>query len=99
MVVLVMFVPGSSAVELNNPFELDGNATTNHGTPGPPDDWDRVFANSGGSWFSRVFIAASAEAPANDQTYYTGGGSKDDHDIPDWQYTATANPSAPDKDE
>jgi uncharacterized repeat protein (TIGR01451 family) len=95
LAVLVMFVPGSRAlITPSSPFELDGNVTST-----TADDWDRVFANSGGSWFSRTFIGASQEAPANDTTYFTGGGSKDTNDIPQWSWTPTPTPSAPDKDE
>jgi hypothetical protein len=99
LAVLVILVPGSGAVSTGTPFELDGNVTTDHATPGLPDDWDRVFANTGGSWFSRVFIGGNVEAPANDGTYFTGGGSKDNNDINQWQWTPTPNPAAPDKDE
>ena len=97
--VLVLFVPGSHAVSASTPFELDGNVTTDHASAGLPDDWDRVFANSGGSYFSHVFIGGNVEAPGNDQTYFTGGGSKDTHDFSDWNWTPTPTPSAPDKNE
>src|SRR5882762_6367971 len=96
LAVLVMFVPGSHALTAATPFELEGNVTTDHAGPGVPDDWDRVFANSGGSWVARAFIGASQEAAANDTTYFIGGGSKDIYDIPSWNWTAH---SAPDKDE
>jgi hypothetical protein len=96
LAVLVMFVPGSHAVSTSTPFELDGNVVTDHGSPGLPDDWDRVFANSGGGWFARTFVDAGAEAAANDKTYFTGGGSKDGSDIPSWRWDAGG---APDKDE
>src|SRR5436190_19932429 len=101
-VVLVLFVPGSGAVELNNPFELDGNALVDHSGPGLPDDWSRVYdpaTYGAGGYFSSAFIGADHEAPANDQTYFTGGNSKDVRDITQWQWTPTPNPAAPDKDE
>jgi uncharacterized repeat protein (TIGR01451 family) len=102
MVVLVMFVPGSSAVELNNPFELDGNALVDHPGAGLPDDWSRVYdpgTYGAGGYFSHTFIGGNIEAPGNDQTYFTGGGSKDVNDIPQWNWTPTPTPAAPDKDE
>ena len=72
-------------------FELDGNAVTDATTP-PPDDWQNVLAGTGHD-FSHNFVT---DTPAGDGTYFTGGGSKDIHDISDWAYN---NLGAQDKDE
>ena len=42
------------------------------------------------------FAGAATETAANDSTYFTGGGSKDENDIPSWAITTN---SVPDKDE
>ena len=98
--VIVLLPTGAGAVHDLGLFQLDGNATTAGGGAG--DDWDRIFdpATFGAaSAFSSQFIGADVEAPANDETYFTGGGSKDTNDIPEWTWTPTPTPAAPDKDE
>src|SRR5215203_6086636 len=91
---LMVLVPGAMAVHTEGLFELDGNALAEPAVPG--DDWSSVFTHTS-SAFSTSFIGASVEAPANDTTYFTGGGSKDINDVPAWEWTPTDE--APDKDE
>src|SRR5215218_2768570 len=91
---LMVLVPGAMAVHTEGLFELDGNALAEPAVPG--DDWSSVFTHTS-SAFATSFIGASVEAPANDTTYFTGGGSKDVNDIPAWEWTPTNE--APDKDE
>src|SRR4030095_1844398 len=57
----------------------------------PDDDW-----NSTNHALDSIFIGAASEAEANDNTYFTTGGSKDENDIPSWAITPNA---VPDKDE
>jgi uncharacterized repeat protein (TIGR01451 family) len=70
-----------------------------------PDDWANIFRSLGsspgssdgnGDFDHAVARAFVADPEAGDKTYFTGGGSKDIRDIPDWQF---APRSAPDKDE
>ena len=70
-------------------FELDGNADDS-GAPGA--DWENGPEGAADSFFA----GASTEASANDTTYFTTGGSKDENDIPSWAITTTGSP---DKDE
>ena len=89
--VLVIFVPGSRAVQLGGLFELDGNALVDHGS-GLPDDWSRVYdpaTYGAGGYASKAFVGAGQEAPANDTTYWHGGGSKDVNDISQWGWSST----------
>ncbi len=72
-------------------FELDGNAQAT-----TSDDWDLVWAGTD-SAFSTEFIGGDAEAPANDATFFQGGGSKDENPIGQWGYSG--NDVAPDKDQ
>jgi len=92
---LVLLPARAGAVQLNGVFELDGNAVVNHNSPGLPDDWSRVYDGTS-SAFASTFIGASVEAQANDTSYYTGGGSKNDNDISQWSW---ANHASPDKNE
>ena len=70
-------------------FELDGNADDS-GAAGA--DWE----NGPEGALDSFFAGAATEAAANDSTYFTTGGSKDENDIPAWEITST---SVPDKDE
>ncbi|MFL5725157.1 MAG: isopeptide-forming domain-containing fimbrial protein [Chloroflexota bacterium] len=70
-------------------FELDGNAD-DQAAPGA--DWENGPEGAADSFF----VGASSEAAANDNTYFTTGGSKDENDIPSWAITSN---SVPDKDE
>lgn len=61
----------------------------------PGDDWATLFAGPGGS-FAKTFIPDPVSSAEN--SFYTGGGSKDVRDIPAWQY-GTTNDVIPDKDD
>ena len=71
-------------------FELDANAVDDPANE-PDDDW-----NSLNHALDTFFAGAATETSANDTTYFTGGGSKDENDVPDWAITDN---SVPDKDE
>jgi len=79
-------------------FELDGNAirdanTGTCATNNHPDDWENVLNGSGCDFSNSGVIS---DVPGSDTTYFTGGGSKDIHDISSWAYNALG---AQDKDE
>jgi hypothetical protein len=83
------------AVFLDN-FEFDRDATSSGALAG--EDWDVIYAAQTGG---PTLASAHSFIPDNsggttDPTIFTGGGSKDDLDIPGWQHT-TGSP--PDKDE
>ena len=82
--------PPVAAVHDEGIFELDGNAL-DQATPG--DDWQNGTPGAADT----LFIPGAVEKDGADVTYFKGGGSKDHHDIPDWEYSATD--VAPDKDE
>jgi hypothetical protein len=121
---ILLVVPNAQAVHDLGLFELDyvttpvaqGDANvTDNGKTGTQagDDWDKVFAGTSGA-FSTVFIQ-DGTSPAQpglplDQSYFTGGSTKDPRDIGSngapsncgtgdagWQHTASDQ--APDKDE
>lgn len=93
MVVLSTSIPAWAVHDIDL-FELDGNAFDG-GADG--DDWSGVYAGSG-SFDAHTFVADRQDTSTPpDTTYFTGGGSKDDLDIPNWRHTATDQ--APDKDE
>src|SRR5919106_59369 len=69
-------------------FELDGNILDDTTVEG--DDWSNIFANTDSAFASTGII--SDPAP---QSIFTGGGSKDDLDIPQWKHK---NGNVPDKD-
>lgn len=80
-----------------------GNADTQDDPAGGADDWANVYKSFTGlgsagpdDAFARTFITDPVSAAEN--SYYTGGGSKDVNDIPQWSY-ATANDPVPDKDD
>jgi hypothetical protein len=77
-------------------FELDRN-TVDSGAAG--EDWNTIYAaeTSGGPTVADAFaFIADNGGGTPDATIFTGGGSKDDLDIPEWRHTAG---SPPDKDE
>ncbi|RMH82995.1 hypothetical protein EA796_17615 [Pseudomonas sp. AOB-7] len=80
-----------NAVDGNPPglFELDANTVDNGGGG---DDWGGLYSNPPGSSVAFTTILADP-APL---TIFTGGGSKDILDIPNWRHT---NGSVPDKDD
>jgi hypothetical protein len=108
----LLLIPGALAVHNENLFELDiggtpvtgqANVADNSGA-GLPDDWVNVCKTNGiagcaafspDSALASVFVADSTDP--TDVSYFTGGGTKDERDIPSWMHTATDQ--APDKDE
>lgn len=78
-----------------NIFELEGNAVDDTADD-PPEDWEDIFDDTDTAE-AATFIGQSVEAPGNDVTYFTGGGSKDVNDIPQWLYSP--GDVSPDKDE
>ena len=112
-VVAVLSMLGASAalaVHDDELFELDTSTSTTVCTPivppcgnanvaddpaVPGDDWATLYAD-GGSAFAKTFITDPVSSAEN--SFYTGGGSKDVRDIPDWAY-ATTNDVVPDKDD
>lgn len=88
MVALAVFIGGG--VDDPNIFELEGNAT-NDAPPG--DDWANV--NSGGG-SSLAHTGLVTDLITSGDNIFTGGGSKDGHDIADWD-SRTGAP--PDKDD
>jgi uncharacterized repeat protein (TIGR01451 family) len=85
------FVGTVSAVHDEGIFELDGNALDQGGEPG--DDWEDGTAGAADD----LFIPGSVEKDGVDTSYFKEGGSKDHHDLDDWEWSATD--VAPDKDE
>jgi hypothetical protein len=71
-----------------------GNANTVDSTAAG-DDWATIYAN-GGSANDSTFIADPVSSAEN--SFYTGGGSKDTRDVPAWAY-GTSNDVIPDKDD
>jgi hypothetical protein len=70
-------------------FELDANVLDDAAEPG--DDWSNIFDGTDSAFTDTGIVADPAP-----QTIFTGGGSKDDLDIPGWKHK---NGSVPDKDD
>jgi hypothetical protein len=83
LVVLVALfaTAGAQAVHDLELFELDRNALDDGAVAG--DDWDTLFGG-GGSQDSFTGILPDIETITDDGDQFTGGGSKDDLDIPSW---------------
>src|SRR5215210_431745 len=97
LVVLAAFcaVPGGAlAVHTEGLFELDRDAVDNPLVAG--DDWSNVYLGLGG-FFSSTYVPQSVEGQGVDQTFFTGGGSKDVNDIDAWAWTTLDQ--TPDKDQ
>ena len=77
-----------AAPDDNGLFELDANV---HDQAAAGDDWSNIFANTDSSFTDTGIVPDPAP-----QTIFTGGGSKDDLDIPQWKHK---NGSVPDKDD
>ncbi len=73
-------------------FQLDGNAVKDAAVNG--EDWQNVY-NKTSAALATTFLADGV-TPNPDVSAYTGGGSKDDLDIPNWRWTSTL---VPDKDD
>ena len=86
------------------PTTICGNANTaDSSAANSGDDWANVYKSFSGLGtatadhaFARTFITDPVSSLEN--SYYTGGGSKDVNDVTAWQY-ATANDPVPDKDD
>src|SRR6188508_2618491 len=63
-------------------FELDGNADDQAAAGA---DWENGPEGASDSFF----VGAASEAPANDNTFFTTGGSKDENDVSSWKRTTT----------
>jgi hypothetical protein len=95
------------AVHDNGLFELDGNTLVNaHNPPddecGPPDDWAALYNDSlsgtDPDCTSQDFVFTNDKTgKGGDDTYFTGGGSKDREDVSKWQYTT--GDQSPDKND
>ncbi|HEU4477119.1 MAG TPA: PKD domain-containing protein [Pyrinomonadaceae bacterium] len=80
-------------VPITSVFELDGNIKKD----GTIDDWGNINCpnpqpGSGGNSLAHTGVLVDGLG----QTIFTGGGSKDDHDVTDWKWK---NGSVPPKDE
>ncbi len=75
-------------------FELDANAW-NTGAAG--DDWSNVVPIDLSTSSIVSSFVPDGENPPVDTSYFTGGGSKDLNDVPDWAHTT--GDVAPDKNE
>ena len=91
VVIFTIAIPSALAVHGNGLFELDGNAV-DEAAGGA--DWSTATSGGTPNQLSKVFVSD----PFNDSSdnIFTGGGSKDDLDIPSWQWTSG---SPPDKDD
>ena len=58
-------------------FQLEGDAVDN--ATSPPDDWENVFEGTSGAT-DTAFVTE----PSPNSSFFTGGGSKDPQDIPNW---------------
>jgi len=77
-----------AAPDDNGLFELDANVLDQAAAG---DDWSNIFAGTDSAFVDTGIVADPAP-----QTIFTGGGSKDDLDIPQWRHK---NGSVPDKDD
>ncbi len=77
-----------AAPDDNGLFELDANVLDQAAAG---DDWSNIFAGTDSAFVDTGIVADPAP-----QTIFTGGGSKDDLDIPQWKHK---NGSVPDKDD
>lgn len=74
------------------PFELDGNATSNDY---PGDDWD-VVNDGGGSVDLKAKTGLIVDRPEPTFAQFSGGGSKDEQDIPNWKHRGGTPPAKDD---
>jgi hypothetical protein len=86
-------VSNSAAVCAPLPAPCGDANTVDSAAPG--DDWATIYAG-GGSATNSTFIPDPVSSAEN--SFYTGGGSKDVRDIPAWAY-GTSNDVIPDKDD
>ena len=87
-------VPVDPSVDVTTVFELDGNATDS--PAGAPDDWSTLEGGNGTAGFLTKTMGTAtngvAIADLLGATTFEGGGSKDDLDVPNWQYGAGSSP-------
>ncbi|ACQ92583.1 conserved hypothetical protein [Tolumonas auensis DSM 9187] len=78
------------------PFELDGNATANDYTG---DDWDVLYngvARTAGDVAPIAKTLLIIDRPEPTMAQFTGGGSKDEQDIPNWKWRGGTPPAKDD---
>jgi len=80
MSVLLIGISGVFATHTLDLFELDGNAVDSGAVTG--DDWSNVFDGSDSADASTIVSDPWSPDP---DTIFTGGSTKDHHDISDWQ--------------
>jgi hypothetical protein len=85
---LMLIGLAQAAPDDNGLFELDANVMDQAAAG---DDWSNIFAGT-----DSAFTDTGIVADPSPQTIFTGGGSKDDLDIPQWQHK---NGNVPDKDD
>lgn len=90
---LALLQPPATALAANI-FEVDGNSVDATNVGG--DDWDTLYADTTGPAGSSTAFTGIIADGTPDTTTFTGGGSKDDIDVPSWRYTSG---SSPDKSE
>ncbi|KPJ60644.1 MAG: hypothetical protein AMJ46_05100 [Latescibacteria bacterium DG_63] len=87
--VLAFGFAGVASAQLTDTFELDGNAITDNASPGLPDDWDRLYYDSGHS--AVLWTGVIDDYGAEETTRFSG--SKDIHEIEEWKWDS--NPITP----
>jgi Prealbumin-like fold domain len=85
---LMLIGLAQAAPDDNGLFELDANV---HDQAAAGDDWSNIFNNTDSAFTDTGIVADPAP-----QSIFTGGGSKDDLDIPQWQHK---DGNVPDKDD
>ena len=93
----VVLIPGAICGPRDGIFELDKTPTVDANATNDPavdgDDWDQVFAGT-----DNAVIAASVKTDDRlSDTHFTGGGTKDHNDLPQWSHTQK-KPSPPKDD-
>lgn len=88
IIVFALIGLAQAAPDDNGLFELDANVADEAAVG---DDWSNIFDGTDSAFVDTGIVADPAP-----QTIFTGGGSKDDLDIPQWKHK---NGSVPDKDD
>jgi hypothetical protein len=84
-----VLISNALAIQDVGVFELDRNAEDSNGAATSPDDWDTLFEDTvGAAGHSLLFtgILPDVESASDPGDQFTGGGSKDDLDIPSWRW-------------
>jgi len=89
--VLTGTVFATHSLGANQPFELDGNVANDGALAG--EDWANVYAGNDTAVAS-VFVQDDGADGIDDldEINYLGGGSKDDLDIPNWEWDTSPVP-------